>query len=236
MYGRISGATGAGPIWFSFMKEATKDKPHQGFPPLKKVKTGKFFLDGFLPKKTLKIDKISHKLATSMTPPELIEEKEFFEPHCILFWVNKDDPQGEPPKDPSADPMFKNWEQGVQNWARKVGGKFQPPNEKDDVHTQENKPKIEILSKSITPEENENGEKLPLEERKVNFSIKITAPLGVKEIEVLLDDKTLTKTETTETLYSFTCDLKTIGERDQYNFKIIVTDSAENKTETELSI
>jgi len=236
MYGRISGATGAGPIWNSFMKEVTKDKPHQGFPPLKKVKTGKFFLDGFLAKKTLKIDKISNKLATSMTPSDLVEEREFFEPHCILFWINKDDPQGEPPKNPSADPMFKNWEEAVQRWAETAGGKFHAPTEEDDIHTQANKPKIEIISKGITPKKNEDGEEVPLEERKVNFSIKITAPLGVKEIEVLLDGNTLTKTETTETLHSFTYDIKNIGEKEQYNFKIIVTDSAKNKTETELSI
>ncbi len=37
-------------------------------------------------------------------------------PHSILYFVNKNDPTGPPPTDPSSDPQFKNWELGVQNW------------------------------------------------------------------------------------------------------------------------
>ena len=37
-------------------------------------------------------------------------------PHCILYFVNKNDPTGPSPIDPASDPQFNNWEIGVQNW------------------------------------------------------------------------------------------------------------------------
>jgi hypothetical protein len=46
----------------------------------------------------------------------LIEEKSFIEIHTILYWLNKDDPQGAPPEKPDSNPQFKNWETALQNW------------------------------------------------------------------------------------------------------------------------
>lgn len=37
--------------------------------------------------------------------------------HSILYWVNKDDPRGLIPQNPSDDPQFENWEYGVKLWA-----------------------------------------------------------------------------------------------------------------------
>lgn len=36
--------------------------------------------------------------------------------HSILYYVNKNDPDGPDPTDPSTDPQFNNWEIAVQNW------------------------------------------------------------------------------------------------------------------------
>jgi len=41
--------------------------------------------------------------------------------HSILYWLDKDDPLGPPPADPSADPQFKYWEYGVRLWASQNG-------------------------------------------------------------------------------------------------------------------
>lgn len=38
-------------------------------------------------------------------------------PHSILYWVDKDNPRGPIPINPSADPQFRNWEYSVQFWA-----------------------------------------------------------------------------------------------------------------------
>ena len=37
--------------------------------------------------------------------------------HSILYWVDKDNPRGPIPSNPSLDPGFNNWEFGVKRWA-----------------------------------------------------------------------------------------------------------------------
>lgn len=236
MYGKADGSYVAAPIWNAFMKEAEKSTTPKAFTPPKQIKTGKAVLDGYLPKTTVKIDKVSGKLATSQTPADLIEERSYFEAHSILWWVKKDDPRGEYPKNPFDDPATKNWEAGVQSWVKNNGGEFQVPTEKDDLHTPENIPQIEITSQKITPIKDSEGNPIPPEKRKIDFTIKITAPLGVKKIEVLLDEKSISSIETNAATQSFSYDIKTLGEKEKYNFKIIVTDTAENKGETSFEI
>lgn len=41
--------------------------------------------------------------------------------HSILNWVNKDDPRGPIPENPSEDPQFERWEYGVRIWAQEHG-------------------------------------------------------------------------------------------------------------------
>jgi len=53
--------------------------------------------------KTVKIDKVSGKLATEYTPYTQIEEKKYFSVHDILYYVNTNDPLGDPLSDPTKD-------------------------------------------------------------------------------------------------------------------------------------
>jgi membrane peptidoglycan carboxypeptidase len=39
------------------------------------------------------------------------------EPHSILYYVDKDNPRGPLPSNPSIDPQFNNWEYGVRRWS-----------------------------------------------------------------------------------------------------------------------
>ena len=41
--------------------------------------------------------------------------------HSILNWVNKDDPRGPAPTNPSDDSQFSHWEYGVRIWAQQNG-------------------------------------------------------------------------------------------------------------------
>ena len=41
------------------------------------------------------------------------------EVHSELFWIDRNDPAGPAPEYSSTDPLFKNWEYAVQNWASK---------------------------------------------------------------------------------------------------------------------
>ena len=45
-------------------------------------------------------------------------------PHSLLYWVDKNNPQGSPPANPSADPQFAYWEYGVSAWYASHPGLF----------------------------------------------------------------------------------------------------------------
>ncbi len=47
--------------------------------------------------------------------------------HEILYWVNKNDPNGPVPSNPEKDPQFAYWDTPVQTWAQKNGATNLPP-------------------------------------------------------------------------------------------------------------
>jgi len=124
----------AGPIWHNFMVEALKNVQPEEFkkpniPEDEKIneKELKPVLNG-----TLKIeDKIEvcrygkkkYCLANKHCPDSLRDKKKFFSAHCILYYVDRDDPQGDYPEHPENDPQFKAWEKAVQKWAREKAKK-----------------------------------------------------------------------------------------------------------------
>ena len=83
------GVTLSGPIWHSFMLEALKNYPKEEFKKPEEITTGKPVLDG-----------------------EILEES-----HSILYYVQKEDPQGEIPEDPLTDLQYLNWEYSVNKYS-----------------------------------------------------------------------------------------------------------------------
>jgi 1A family penicillin-binding protein len=151
------GAVVAAPIWHSYMEKVLGDTPVEQFKAPIIPATGKAILDGKIGEPNIvKIDKSTGKLATDLTPASQIEEKSYFEPHSILFYIDKNDPLGPAPDKPENDPQFILWESRVIAWAAKQASsststKFsadKPPVEYDDVHTAENKPEIRLISPS----------------------------------------------------------------------------------------
>lgn len=148
------GAVIAAPIWNKFITNTyakkrelkTADKPDNYFdlpdPPEEftspeAITTNKDVLNGnYVNELMVKIDRISGKLATNLTPLDLIDEKTYPQIHCILYYVNKDDPQGE--SDGRDDPQFQNWEQPVLNWINTLENAYlynqNPPQEYDNIH------------------------------------------------------------------------------------------------------
>ena len=84
-----AGISAAGPIWHEFLARALKDQPAEEFLQPDPVEVSKIMLNG------------------NYTPEN---SKEI---HSILYYVNKNDPLGAIPSDPSQDFQFKNWEQAV---------------------------------------------------------------------------------------------------------------------------
>ncbi|PIZ87664.1 MAG: penicillin-binding protein [Candidatus Nealsonbacteria bacterium CG_4_10_14_0_2_um_filter_40_15] len=83
-----AGVAAAGPIWHDFMTQALKDAPIETFNKPDPIITDKPILNG---------------------------QRQI---HEILYWLNKNNPQGAPPEEPSSDPQFKNWEASLQNWLK----------------------------------------------------------------------------------------------------------------------
>jgi membrane peptidoglycan carboxypeptidase len=114
----------AAPIFRSFMDKTLQNYSVEKFPEYKQQDTGKDVLDGKLkPTDEIKVCSIPGKkdkycLATDACPDSRVEKKKFSNAHGILYYVNKDDPQGDQPKDPSQDPQYKNWEKAVEKWTK----------------------------------------------------------------------------------------------------------------------
>ncbi|MCE9586481.1 penicillin-binding protein [Candidatus Uhrbacteria bacterium] len=146
-----SGADGsivAAPIWQAFMKRALKDKPVTRFTKPTPPQTTRPILLGKVFEQKIKVNKVSGKLATDQTPPELVEERIGREAHTILYYVDKDDPTGPPPSNPAEDPQFGNWESAVQAWVSRTGWNATSsiPLQTDDAFTEETRPQIGIIS------------------------------------------------------------------------------------------
>jgi 1A family penicillin-binding protein len=115
----------AAPIWRDFMNQALVNNAIESFPEAKDIKTGKAVLDGIIngEEKEVKVCKIGdgkYCLANDNCPSDKKKKhKKFFSAHDILYWVDKDNPRGEIPKNPELDPQFSAWEKGVQKWAEK---------------------------------------------------------------------------------------------------------------------
>jgi 1A family penicillin-binding protein len=116
----------AAPIWRDFMNRALANSAIEKFPDAPNVKTGKPILDGTVngeQKDTLvcKMKKDKYCLPSGDSCPDGTDKKKkkLFSAHDILYWVDKDDPRGDYPKNPQKDPQFSAWEKGVEKWGAK---------------------------------------------------------------------------------------------------------------------
>jgi 1A family penicillin-binding protein len=177
------GSVVAAPIWNEYMRRVLGNENIESFNAPKIDITGKAVLDGVDVGLTkVKIDKASGLLATEFTPPSFIEEKSFQEPHTILYYINKNDPRGPEPKNPSDDPQFDLWESRIQAWAIKNKINIEkPPTEKDNLHLPENRPNFSI-SNFFDGQEITNG--------MLSISILASAPRGIGRVEYSIDSTT----------------------------------------------
>lgn len=86
-----AGISAAGPLWHEFMQSALKNSQPEEFVKPDPVSANKIMLDGEF------LDKDGGA-------------------HSILYYIDRKDPLGDAPTDPSQDPQFKNWEKAVNRW------------------------------------------------------------------------------------------------------------------------
>ncbi len=177
-------STVAAPIWQAFMKEATKGMPKETFPkPEPSMETKPAIKGGALVKR-LRIDKSTGLLATEFTPANQVEERTYLEPHDILYFIDKDDPLGDPPTNPANDPQFTAWETGVQNWLSRTNATTtaQAPTVSSDQYGPAFAPQLTIL---------EPANQSAVRSRFVPIRVEASAPRGVANIQVRLGDRDL---------------------------------------------
>lgn len=174
------GSVVAAPIWHDYMNKVLGNTPIEYFNAPAITKTGKPVLDGVIdPDTNVKIDKFSGLLANEFTPASAIIEKQFKQVHCLLYYVNKDEPRGPAPNDPKADPQFELWENAVLAWAKKQGIiNAAPPTQADNVHRPEDKPAITI---------NYPANNQTITDQTLDVKISATAPRGVNRAEYYID-------------------------------------------------
>lgn len=179
----VGGSMAAAPIWHAFMKQALAGKKIMPFEKPEIPETGKPVLDGQIEGVVkVKIDKISGKLATEYTPLQYVEEASFADFHSILHYIDKNNPLGPPPANPSLDPQYQNWEEAIAGWAMESGKAAQfkrPPTEYDDVHLPKNNPILNIIS----PQNNQI-----ITEDSFLVQIETNAPRKISKVEYYIDN------------------------------------------------
>ncbi len=205
------GSKMAGEVWNYFMRESLKGTPVEKFPTPPINKNKKPILNGGSGGVTAMIDKYTNRLATSSTPESFIVTRSYLIPHDILHYVDKNDPQGAVPSDPGKDPMYKNWEQGLQSWITRRKEKdpnleivfSEPPTEYDDVFTLESIPTIDIISPQPGA---------LLISRNLEFSASAQSTRGVKKVSYYIDGNFIGSSAETPFVVSY--EAKTLSQGD----------------------
>ncbi len=178
------GSVVAAPIWGNYMKQVTKTMPIERFKAPDAPTTDRAALLGTAFMQRVKVVKSTGYLASEQTPPELVEERTYFLPHEILYYLDKDDPMGDPPSNPASDPQFENWEKAVQLWtSNSTSTQFGPiPTEQDNLHTPEMQPTLTILAPNS--EESINSRILPVQ-------VSTMTPRMIQMYEILLNGQVI---------------------------------------------
>lgn len=153
-----SGVMAAAPVWREFMDSALKNFPPEEFIPPSPVDVSKPVLKGIWQgDAVVTIDAVSGKRATEFTPPETRKDIAFGAPHDPLYWIDRNDPAGPPPSNPSVDPQYFNWETAFERWIKSSNFTPQPlsraPISFDNIHAPENQPRIVVKNASKSDSE-----------------------------------------------------------------------------------
>ncbi|HPI67068.1 MAG TPA: PBP1A family penicillin-binding protein [bacterium] len=229
MKGSADGSAVAAPIWHEFMENVLAETPKESFNQPENVSLpNKPMLNGQLatPIKIL-VDKSTGRLATSQTPPEMIEEKNFQEVHNILHYVNKNNPLGGAPTEPwNNDENYTNWEVAVEKWAKENNYGIPPElkSEYEGAHNNENKPTI-----SINAPANE-----AIITDALNVMVNVFAKRTINKVDYYLDEQKLTSISSAPyNLINFK--LAGINNGD-YILKAIIYDDVSNSNSAQINI
>jgi 1A family penicillin-binding protein len=209
----------AAPIWRSFLDKTLGNYVIEQFPKYEKEDAGKDILNGKIDvEKNVKVCKIPGKdnkycLANENCPET--DKKDFASVHTILWYVNKDDPRGDFPKNPESDPQFKNWEKAVQNWYKKQDGYDLDEPPKEECQKEDFSKYLPKVSLSIPDSVSSD---------KLNIKASVDTPYGIDRIEFFVDGDKIYGGKSKSTSY----DIPSEKNGSNIEVKVVVTDDNGN--------
>ncbi len=175
------------------------------------------------------VDSISGGQATDFTPPEARVEKVITNVHTILYWVDKNNPLGARPSNPTSDPQFKNWEAGILSWWANHGGPVVTassiPTYYDTVHTAIVNIPIQVNG-IIDGQKIETAGDIPL-----TFSAQSDS---IKRMDIYVDSKKVATLAATPWEYVFNPDTLSLR-GGEHVLRVVVLDTLLNQGEAVLS-
>ncbi len=224
------GSVIAAPMWQAYMKSVLAGTPVETFkkPPENDAK--KPILRGEIDVlHEYRVDRLTGKVIPESCrdtyPKQFVTMKGFKETHTILHWVKKEDPRGEEPKNPGADPQYTAWERAVHDWAKKrdYPDLTKLPQERCDRRDANAAPVVTITS----PEEN-----AILTTATTEFSVAITSTETVARVAFEIDGQSIGNDQDPpfSVLYS-----NTRFANGEHVLKVTATDDAGNVGEATLT-
>jgi len=182
-----AGSVVAAPIWHEFMARVLGDTPVEAFKQPQSTSPDIPMLRGEIDAlTTIKVDKFTDRAIPDKCladyPDKYIVTKEFKTTHNILHFVDKNNPAGDPPTNPSLDPQYSNWEAAVQRWAKAQGGYLTTDITYEECNLR-NQPSLEP---SITIESPEEGDTITSQALKLSATA--VSPVKVRLVEFYIDD------------------------------------------------
>lgn len=177
------------------------------------------------------IDKISGKLATEYTPSETRQGVLTGKVHSILYFVDKNNPRGPRPVNPSDDPQYERWNLSVQQWIMQNNIQEVSPNsapkDYDNVHTLETVPKISIIS----PQK----DAVYSDDKKITTAISFSSRYPSTKVEYYLNENFVGESVQSPFTISFTPNSLPFTQNGQNDLRAVIFDSVFNKNEAGVS-
>ena len=221
----------AGPIWHKYMELALGSHPPESFIPPEKDTSGNIkpvFRGQYRSGPTVKIDKISRKLATDATPPELIEEVSFGAASSILALIRKNDPLGDPPASPGSDVQYINWQAGIDRWIGEHGNPLAVvPVEYDTLHNENTAPRISFINPAP------DATSLP---PLSNVTVQVIGSFPLREVSLFADGVMIAARTAPFVSFNISFPLDASLHTGTHMLKISVYDAVGNRTTAERTI
>lgn len=182
------GVNVAAPIWRSFLDQVLSNYSKEEFPKYDSEKAMKDIKKDILigkldTEKKVEVCEIPGKddkwcKANKYCPEDEIKERVVAQSHNILWYVDRESPQGERPEKPEKDPQFERWEEGVRNWYKKNKDKKIISDE--DLEGDCDEGDFEKYMPKITMTTDKSGNRVKIE-------VKADAPFGIESVKIYVE-------------------------------------------------